>query len=76
MRGQDPVHRVAGHNGPPGPGGRGRGRVLLANGLQAQAQGRRTPAPPDRLPQPPLHDPRTHFVAHSRLPVLVRCCYL
>lgn len=50
---------LADHHDAAGPGGRRGGHLVLADGLQAEAQGRRPLAPPAGLPQPPLHHART-----------------
>lgn len=39
--------RRSGHHSPAGPGGRGRGRVVLADGLQEDAERERAPATSD-----------------------------
>jgi len=57
MRVGDRTDRRVGHHGPAGLGGRGRGRVVLADGLQENAEQRQRPAAAsDPSAQPDVHE--------------------
>jgi len=58
MRVRDRADRRAGHHGAVGLGGRGRGRVLLADGLQENAERQRSAAASDPSAQPDVHESR------------------
>lgn len=50
--------RRAGHHGPVGPGRRGRGRLVLADGLPEDAERERAAAASDPGAEPDVHEPR------------------
>lgn len=47
-----------GHHSPTGPGGRGRGCVMLADGLQENTERQRSAASSDPSAEPDVHEPR------------------
>lgn len=58
MRVSDRTDRRAGHHRPAGPGGRRGGSVVLADGLQEDAQREWPVAAPHPGAQPDVHEPR------------------